>query len=298
MNQSSSKTGRITNLVSEFILRYLRFRQKKQQKKIDVNKPLALVQEYEAKYAFNDQAVEDLSREILGFDQHLNIDNSYISSLAYKNFKEEISKKANVFAGLPFQLGALDLEIDLCVSILSKIKDPNVLEIGVANGYSSAFLYDVLSQNGGTITSIDLPRFHKPSRSLNQFLLSWLARHGKLPTTGTLIDLHPGGVIPADRYGGWLVPIKYRTVTNTTLTGNVFSILDEQDLTGYDFVLIDAMKDYNARIKLMNLVLTKMNPGAIGILDGYWANNAFLDFCNQNKLSSWQVGRLGLFKAN
>lgn len=285
-------------MLDNILLKYLNYRIKRSLKNIDVDRPLQLINEYQRDFGSNAQKIHQLTSEIIG--PHGDSEKrDYISTSEYMQFKSGIEKKSNVFANKPYQLGALDLEIDVIVSLLSQLRSPKVLEVGVANGYSSAFIYHALTKNNGNLTSIDLPRFYRRSNHPYQMLLAWLAKRGKIKTTGTLVDLIPGGVIPEDRYAGWLVPVEYRlSVPNITIIGNAFSIIDELDVTDYDFVLIDAMKDYSGRLKIMNMMLKKMNSGAIGIMDGYWVNSAFDDFCSTNNLSSWKLGRIGIFKCN
>lgn len=285
-------------MLYDILLKYLNYRIKRSLKNIDFDRPLQLINEYQRDFGSNVQKIHKLTSEIIG--PHGDSEKGdYISTAEYRSFKKRIEEKSNVFANKPFQLGALDLEIDIIVSLLSQLRSPKVLEVGVANGYSSAFVYHALTKNNGSLTSIDLPRFFSRSNHPYQMLLAWLAKRGKIKTTGTLVDLIPGGVIPEDRYAGWLVPIEYRlSVHNITIIGNAFSIIDELDAADYDFVLIDAMKDYSGRLKMLNMAINKMNSGAICVMDGYWVNSAFDHFCSTNNLTSWKLGRVGIFRCN
>ena len=282
-------------MIDNIIVKFLNFKIKRQLKNINLTEPIKLIDDFLKNYGSNDKKLISLTSRITGTG--INNDQNYISTSEYKTFKNEIETKSKVFDNKPYQLGALDHEIDVIVSLLSQLKSPKVLEIGVANGYSSAFIYHMLVKNGGNITSIDLPRFYSKGKHPYQILLAWLAKRGKIKTTGTLGDLVPGGVIPTDKYAGWLIPMSYRLlVPNVTITGNAFRIMDEINENNYDFVIIDAMKDYKSRIKILNKVLNKMNKDAIGILDGYWVNNAFNDFCKKNSLNSYKLGRIGIFQ--
>ncbi len=285
-------------MLDEILLKYLNYRVKRSLKNIDIDRPIQLINKYRRDFGSDAQKIYQLTSEIVGLHVESEKGN-YISTAEYTNFKKSIEKKSNVFDNKPYQLGALDLEIDVIASLLLQLRSPKVLEVGVANGYSSAFIYHALTKNNGSLTSIDLPRFHRHSNHPYQMMLARLAKRGKIKTTGTLVDLAPGGVIPEDRYAGWLVPMEYRlSVPNITIIGNAFAVLDELDDADYDFVLIDAMKDYSGRIKIMNTMLNKMSSGAIGVMDGYWVNSAFDHFCSTNNLSSWKLGRIGIFKCN
>ena len=283
-------------MIDNLILKFIKFRIKRQLKNVSVEKPIQLLDDFLKNYGSNDQKIISFTDKIIG---KTNIDEykNYISTPEYKSFKNEIDTKSKVFYNKPYQLGAIDHEIDVIVSLLSLLKSPKVLEIGVANGYSSAFIYHMLAKNGGNITSIDLPRFYNKGKHPHQILLAWLAKRGKIKTTGTLGDIVPGGVIPADKYAGWLVPMRYRlSVPNITITGNAFRIMDEINRKDYDFVILDAMKDYKSRIIMLNKILDMMNKDSIGVMDGYWVNSAFQDFCSINNLASWKLGRIGIFK--
>lgn len=216
---------------------------------------------------------------------------------ALKSFEavsEDCRSKENFFDGKTYQLGGLDLEMPVIYYSVLISRSRNVMEIGVANGCSSAFLYDALDQIDGAITSIDLPRF---SDSLICRLRAEAFEGESRKLTGTVQDIYPGGIIPSEKWAGWFVDPKLRLkVRNTTFYGNMFSILPELDSEFYDLVVFDAMKDYDARMRAFALIDARLSSGGICFVDGYWVNNAFKDFCEQNTYRMWCFGRVGVFR--
>ncbi len=285
---------RIFELLALKFLLLQRWRSLKNVKQPDT--PIQLIKRYEERYAKNTDQIYQLVKSITNSKsddlKHFDL----IETDEYKEFKNQINAKLKIFNNKPYQCGSLDLEIDIVSTALCQFKKPDVLEIGVSNGYSSAFLYKCLSQIGGTITSIDFPRFSTSLCRPTDRVREWLAIRGKIKNTGTLGDFNPGGIIPMEKYAGWLIPMNLRTsVRNTTLYGDAFIILNELQETKFDLVVLDAMKGYKDRIKIMYMILERLRPNGICFVDGYWVNSAFHDFCKGNRLQSWNAGRVGVF---
>lgn len=259
---------------------------------VDAEQPRRLAAEFVATYRDVD-ALCQLAQSILNRE----ISAELITSPDYQTFKANCNQAAIApFERKHFQLGALDAEIDLIALLLAQYAAPTVLEVGVANGYSSAFLYYVLAQAaGGSILSIDLPRFSTSLTRRSDRARRWLAARGRITNSGTLGDLNPGGVVPVEKYAGWLVPPGLRLqVKNTTFYGNVFHVLDALPSVAVDFVVIDAMKGYDARRQLLQtLDDTYLQHDGICILDGYWINAALNDHCAKNGYQMFAAGRIG-----
>ena len=279
------------------IQRWLAFRH------ADLDQPLRLLQQYSDRYAGDQERTAQLVAEVM--DRPANgLEPLLIAAPAYADFKQELDKQLAAFEGKPYQLGAMDAEIDVVVAVLAQFAAPKVLEIGVANGYSSAFLYYALDEVGGQIVSIDMSRFYghvgRPGNVIHlpeQLIRSRLAKRGKLPeSTGTLGDLKPGGVVPPDKYAGWLVPMRMRlSVQNASLYGNAFDVLEELPGERFDFVVFDAMKPYDKRMHMLEMIEARLRPNGVCAFDGYWANAAFEDFCAARGFPTWKVGRVGFF---
>lgn len=284
------------NIFENFALAYLKVKRDKQLRKVDIKKPIELLNEFETKFSTSSPEYKNLLQTIL---QHLCLDFHEQISLTdrYKNFKKELDARLTIFENKPYQLGALDAEIQVLSDILCNFIKPKILEIGVANGYSSAFLYFALQENGGEIFSIDLPKFSRKPIRPSELFRTYLSRKGLIKNSGTLGDLNPGGVIPKEKYAGWLIPFALRqAISNNTITGNAFHIINDfpDDLT-FDFAVIDAMKEYTGRMKILELVSGRLKPHGVCFLDGYWVNPAFDDFCSKHQKPFWKFGRVGCF---
>lgn len=276
---------------------YLRVRNRHAMRNVDVNRPIQLRTQFRSEYTRDSASFEKLIEGVLG---HIGIKRkpvSFVRTKEYRHFETVLDGRLSIFDNKPYQLGALDEEIHVIAELVYNLKMPSVLEIGVANGYSSAFLYFALKESGGRIFSIDMPKFPRRPIWPSEFLRRWLATRGRIENTGTLGDLNPGGMIPKEKYGGWLVPFHFRLeIPNIALTGNAFNIIPDfpEDLK-FDFAVIDAMKDYEGRSKILNLVSSRLTSNGLCALDGYWVNQAFENFCRRNNKPSWKFGRVGLF---
>lgn len=285
-------------VVDLIAIKYLNFTKKRHFKGVDLEKPIQLINQYVEQNQLNDQYLNQIVAELIGCKLE-DLKPTLIDNLEYQQFKQQINDKLTLFEGKPYQLGAIDLEIDAIATALYQFEHPSILEIGVANGYSSAFLYYILDKIGGTITSIDLPRFSSSLVRPSDYLRGWLVKKGKIKNTGTLGDINPGGIIPIEKYGGWLIPMHLRTsVKNITIYGDAFRVLEELPGQRFNFVVLDAMKGYDSRLKIMEMIVERLYPNSLCFIDGYWVNSAFEDFCKKYNLPSWSIGRVGVFSTN
>jgi len=283
----------IRNVIDEILLMVMKFDQRKGLKNVETHKPILLIEEFQKEQKRNPAASREIADDILG--RSTEVEWRRYTSLR-TGFAQKIEGQMGIFEGKPYQLGGLDLEIDVLMAVLFAMEQPKILEIGVANGYSSAFIYLALRQVGGSITSIDMPRFSDGSGRKDR-VRARLTQRGRIQNTRTLGDLNPGGVIPAEKYGGWLIPLDFRfQVANTMFVGDAFNILPVLPQSHYDVCVFDAMKPYEQRMRCFELVDICLTPAGICFVDGYWANNAFTDFCNLHRYPCWTFGRVGAFK--
>lgn len=226
---------------------------------------------------------------------------SFTKKKDYLDYKVKINEKLKLFDNLWFQSGSLDDEIDLIIDLASSIETKTILEIGVANGYSSSFIFKYAEKKQNTkIISIDLPQF-EPSYSnlgLKAKMIKRVLRSGlKIETTGTVLDVRPGGIIPKNKWCGWMVPSDLRLkVDNTLFIGDVFNLLKKLSSFKFDLIVIDAMKDYDSRYKLLDECSKLLSKDGIITLDGSWINSSFIDFCEQGKYEYNEIGRIGWLK--
>ena len=168
-----------------------------------------------------------------------------------------------------------------------------MLEVGVANGFSSALIFNAANHFNKEIkvTLIDRPIFFQDLKWHRKFLL----KNGITKTDKSITNmksLSPGGIIPDCQFSGWLIEQSERdTVNHAFIIGNVFNIIPNLEKK-YNLILIDAMKNETLRERLLNLVYEKCTIDSIIILDGYWVNNAFQDFCNKYDLTMYTYGNV------
>jgi predicted O-methyltransferase YrrM len=217
--------------------------------------------------------------------------------IQFSELTDHLKKEATIFESKPYQVGGLDVEIKVIIALLAQFPKARVLEIGVANGYSSAFLYKTLDFIKGSIVSVDLPRYAQKPTSLIEQIHEGAAKRNFIKNTGTIIDLNPGGVIPPEKYGGWMVPYKLRKkIQPLVLYGNIFNVIEQFDDNEFNFIVIDAMKDYKERINLLKYCERISKNNCIVIFDGYWVNEAFHDYCKSNDIKYYNIGKVGVFK--
>ncbi len=282
----------LRRLINHLLYRYLKYCKYRETIGVDIEVPIRLMEEYRDACARDSGYVRCLVKMVTG-DNGAERDLPMVEA-EYKTFLQALDEKARWFDDKPFQLGGLDLEIPVIVGIVLTMNDPEVLEVGVANGYSTANLLFALSRAGGRLTSLDLPCFS------NDLKIRWRSRalNGrKAQKTGTLGDLRPGGVIPKEKYAGWLVPMALRErVRHISIVGDAFNILPDIGAERYDLAVFDAMKQYDACYRMFQLIADRLKPNGICAVDGYWVNPAFADFCRQNGFPSWSTGRIGIFR--
>lgn len=220
-------------------------------------------------------------------------------------FKTTISKLIPGYEKRGLRLGALDGHEDVFFSVCSLFENLEILEVGVANGYSSAIFHEALSKKGsGRIVSIDQPIFEedvfKKSSLINllkskifQFLADWAYPNNEDRPS----YLWRGGVIPSSKYSGWLIdPEKRMNVNSKLIIGDVYAVIKEINLGKFNVILLDAMKDEQDRLKLLDTIFPLMADSGIIIQDGAWRNEAVKIFAERNGLSYIELGRIALIR--
>lgn len=217
----------------------------------------------------------------------------------FSSKKQSEIKEPELFNSLPFQCGGIIDELPLILWLIKLLKPQSILEIGVANGFSSSFILDEVleyKQNRPRITTIDLPLFESSRKNnwYNRFL-NRLSKDGfTIENNHDVSDIKPGGIIPDSKYANWMTnPSSRNQIKYDSYYGNAFNVLRDLNYK-FDFIVIDAMKDYKSRYELLCQVFPKLNPKGIIILDGEWINSSMRDFAHQNNLRIFSYGRLGL----
>ncbi|MCK4797788.1 MAG: hypothetical protein KAT05_10415, partial [Spirochaetes bacterium] len=164
-----------SKIIDKLIYKFIEHKHNKVIKKIDIQIPINLMNEYQQFMKNDKEYTKKIVAKITGHD--FSDDQWSNCKDLYDNLLKSIDKKIECFSDKSYQLGGLDLEIEVIAMLISQIDEPNLLEIGVANGYSSAFLYALLARIGGSIISIDLPRFSDGLRDLGE-IREYLVKKG------------------------------------------------------------------------------------------------------------------------
>jgi predicted O-methyltransferase YrrM len=221
-----------------------------------------------------------------------------------KEIESNISKINVEWKNNGLRLGGLEKHTEILVAVSSFFDAPKVLEVGVANGYSTSIFHEIFfrSDSPGCIHSIDMPIFERDLNKSDSFIgLMKLKFHRYLEKiVYPDKQIRPnimwrGGVIPDDKYCGWLVPIDLQLNINSKLfIGNVNDIYKKLPNNSYDIILLDAMKDEKSRIKLLEESLILAKKGSFIIQDGGWLNSAVDHFCEKNNFQNIKLGRLSV----
>ena len=157
-------------------------------------------------------------------------------------------------------------------ALLRKLQPEVLVETGVCNGVSSAVILHALHANRrGRLYSVDLPEFAgMPSAE---------HRKGK-----------GGGVVPAGRDPGWLVPDGFRARWDLRI-GRSQEVLPPllQELGRIGFFMHDSEHSYECMQFEMKLAAEYLVPGAPLVVDDANWNSAFHDFVRPRGLRSWDL---------
>lgn len=265
-----------------------------------LNEKNQLLEIYNNEYRGNIKKILDvLENHFAVASKKIKINENEIEEIESNISKINIKWKSN---GL--RLGGLENHTEVLVAVSSYFDAPNILEVGVANGYSTSIFHEILfrSNSHGCIHSIDMPIFERDLSKSDNFLgLMKLKIHRYLEKISYSDEesrpdkMWRGGVIPDDKYCGWLVPIDLQLRINSKLfVGNVKDIYSNLPNNFYDIILLDAMKDEKSRIKLLENSLMLAKKGSFIIQDGGWLNSAVDYFCDNNKFDNIKFGRLSV----
>jgi len=179
------------------------------------------------------------------------------------------------FEKKPFQMGGMDVEGAVMYACLRALKPDTVVEVGVANGVSSAYILSALDENGGgELFSIDQPMYESE-------------HEGEWKDTA-------GGWIPQGKDVGWVVPEHLHSRWDLR-TGDVFDILPAELNSGlaFDALVYDGPKLYPDRMKLLQLARRHALDDALFICDDLAWNSSLHDFCNKFEDESVDFGNVG-----
>ncbi|WP_330746482.1 O-methyltransferase [Chryseobacterium sp. CP-77] len=171
---------------------------------------------------------------------------------AYADILQKASVKERECPVKMGEHGALELIYYAC----EFTKAQNVLETGVAYGWSSLAILLSLQKRNGTLYSSDMP---------------FLAQNG-------------------DQYAGYVVPDHLKKYWK------LFRFADRESLpkifkqaTSFDVFHYDSDKSYHGRMWAYHQIYKKLRPGGVFISDDIGDNSAYQDFCNRMNISTCVV---------
>lgn len=182
---------------------------------------------------------EDAIKNLTGNNNYTKLTDLFPDVLQQAKEKEE---------NCPVQMGgagALDLIYNICEFSRAK----NVLETGVAYGWSSLAALLSVSQRNGILYSSDMPYLSKSN------------------------DEYVGCVVPENLRKNWKL---FRYADRESLP-KIFKEQNEFDLIHYD-----SDKTYNGRMWAYPILWGKIKKGGIFMSDDIGDNAAFMDYCIQN----------------
>lgn len=154
--------------------------------------------------------------------------------------------------------GALELIYYAC----EFTKAENVLETGVAYGWSSLAALLSLQKREGILYSSDMP---------------YLAQDG---------DQYVGYVVPENFKGSWKL---FRFADKESLP-KIFA-----ECSSFDVFHYDSDKSYNGRMWAYNEIYGKLKSGGVFISDDIGDNSAYQDFCEKNNIETTVIEYQGKY---
>lgn len=154
--------------------------------------------------------------------------------------------------------------------MIRHIKPKIIVETGVFDGISSAFILKALNKNKyGTLVSIDRPAYHEIQGSTD-FMPFHLLPHNK----------EPGWLVPKNLLSRW----QLHKIKNVRGLKEVISRIRKVDL-----FIHDSLHTYGHMHWEMSVAWKKMKKNGLLFVDDIFCNSAFSDFCKHKK-------RIKLFK--
>lgn len=165
-------------------------------------------------------------------------------------------------------------------ALLRKVRPKVMVETGVCNGFSSAFILAALERNGdGALHSIDLPEVAGAEYQEGAF---W---EGKL-----------GAVIPPGEQPGWIIPDRLRARWSLTL-GKSQERLPPllAELGTIDVFMHDSEHSMECMSFEFGTAYPALRPGGLLIADDFTWNRAFEDFAARHQRPIVRISRKTAF---
>jgi predicted O-methyltransferase YrrM len=165
--------------------------------------------------------------------------------------------------------------------IVRRLKPNTILQTGVSNGLSSAFMMLALAKNGtqGTLHVVDVPAIFDPADP------NW-TRNGAVF----------GFVIPEGKSSGWMVPDIYRDRFEVGI-GDAKILLPKlvDRLGAVDMFYHDSDHTYNHMVFEFEQAKRKLAPNSVVVADDISWNASLWDFADKYRLPSYNYcGSMGV----
>jgi predicted O-methyltransferase YrrM len=162
-----------------------------------------------------------------------------------------------------------------------RLKPKVILQTGVSNGLSSAFMMLALAKNGpdGRLYAIDIPAVFDPKEP------AWTQK-------GTVY----GVVIPEGESSGWMVPEIYRDRLDLSV-GDAKELLPSlvDRLDAIDMFFHDSDHTYDHMMFEYGQAMRKLTPGGVIMADDISWNSSLWDFADLQHVPSYNYrGTIGL----
>lgn len=160
-------------------------------------------------------------------------------------------------------------------ALLRTLRPETVVETGVCNGVSTAFLLLALERNGaGTLHSIDLPEYADPATDADAF---WEGKGGAVVPLGK----EPGWMIPAGLRDRWELSIGRSQDALPPLLARLGVI---------DVFMHDSEHSYECMAFEFEHAFRALRPGGALVADDVNANDAFGEFARAHDLEPTPLG--------
>lgn len=205
-------------------------------------------------------------KEFFGYVREVE-DSGLVKDLEAKRRKFEKSIRRTTYRGHPYSFGAIRYEEALLLyGFIRKFRPEILVETGVCNGVSTAFILLALHNNSsGQLYSIDLPEIDSVDYQEDTF---WKGKGGS--------------IIPKNQESGWIIPNYLRKRWKLILGKSqekLSPLLEE--LGPIDFFMHDSEHSYECMMFEFTQAFRALKISGILVSDDIVWNHSFYDFCKR-----------------